>query len=61
MVDGGDVVVMCHQQVRHQIALPHTNIPTQEETESSNATTWIIVLLVVGTIIPMATWWVFSR
>ena len=38
-----------------------TNIPTQEETESSNATTWIVVLLVLGTIIPMATWWVFSR
>ena len=38
-----------------------TNIPTQEETESSNATTWIIVLLVLGSIIPMATWWVFSR
>ena len=33
-----------------------TNIPTQEETESSNATTWIVVLLVLGTIIPMATW-----
>ena len=41
-------------------ALP-TNIPAQEETESSNATTWIIVLLVLGTIIPMATWWVFAR
>ena len=38
-----------------------TNIPTQAETEESNATTWIIVLLVLGTIIPMATWWVFSR
>ena len=38
-----------------------TNIPTQEETQSSNATTWIIVLLVLGSIIPMATWWVFSR
>ena len=38
-----------------------TNIPTQEETQSSNATTWIIVLMVLGTIIPMATWWVFSR
>ena len=33
----------------------------QAETEESNATTWIIVLLVLGTIIPMATWWVFSR
>ena len=41
-------------------ALP-TNIPTVEETSESNAFTWVIVLLVVGTIVPMATWWVFSR
>ena len=38
-----------------------TNIPTAEETKESNAFTWVIVLLVVGTIVPMATWWVFSR
>ena len=38
-----------------------TNIPTVEETRESNAFTWVIVLLVVGTIVPMATWWVFSR
>ena len=38
-----------------------TNVPTQAETEESNAFTWVIVLLVVGTIVPMATWWVFSR
>ena len=38
-----------------------TNIPTAEETRESNAFTWVIVLLVVGTIVPMATWWVFSR
>jgi len=42
-------------------AIPETNIPTAEETASSNAFTWIIVLLVVGTVVPMATWWVFSR
>ena len=41
-------------------ALP-TNVPTVEETRESNAFTWVIVLLVVGTIVPMATWWVFSR
>lgn len=41
-------------------ALP-TNVPTVEETSESNAFTWVIVLLVVGTIVPMATWWVFSR
>ena len=40
-------------------ALP-TNVPTQAETEESNAITWVIVLLVLGTIIPMLTWWVFS-
>jgi len=38
-----------------------TNVPTQEETRESNAFTWVVVLLVVGTIVPMATWWVFSR
>lgn len=47
-------------RVSEQIMIP-TNVPTQEQTENSNATTWILVLLVAGTIIPMATWWVFSR
>ena len=40
---------------------PGSNIPTREETQSSNAFTWVVVLLVVGTIVPMLTWWVFSR
>ena len=38
-----------------------TNVPTKEETASSNAFTWVVVLLVVGTLVPMLTWWVFSR
>ncbi len=38
-----------------------SNIPSREETASSNAFTWVVVLLVVGTIVPMLTWWVFSR
>ena len=38
-----------------------TNIPTREETQSSNALMWVLVLLVVGTLVPMITWWVFSR
>ncbi len=42
-------------------AIKQTNIPTQEETQSSNALVWVVVLMVVGTIVPMATWWVFSR
>ena len=43
-----------------RVTLP-TNIPTRTETEESDATKWVIILLVLGTIIPMATWWVFSR
>jgi uncharacterized protein len=43
------------------IAAVESNIPTKEETASSNGFTWIIVLLVVGTVVPMLTWWVFSR
>nr|WP_233133018.1 TPM domain-containing protein [Synechococcus sp. MW101C3] len=45
-----------------QVIVPvESNIPTQEETASSNGFTWIVVLLVVGTVVPMLTWWVFSR
>lgn len=44
-----------------EASLVSTNIPTREETAGSNAFTWVIVLLVVGTIVPMLTWWVFSR
>jgi len=38
-----------------------SSIPSREETQSSRAFTWVAVLLVVGTIVPMLTWWVFSR
>ncbi len=44
-----------------EVVTQPTNIPTKEETASSNAFTWVVVLLVVGTIVPMLTWWVFSR
>jgi uncharacterized protein len=44
-----------------EAALVTTNIPTREETAGSNAFTWVVVLLVVGTVVPMLTWWVFSR
>ena len=45
-----------------QVIVPvETNIPTKEETASSNGFTWIIALLAVGTVVPMLTWWVFSR
>jgi len=46
--------------VQLELASNSTNIPTAEDTEESNAFTWVVVLLVVGTIVPMATWWIFS-
>ena len=36
-------------------------VPSTEETRDSNAFTWVVVLLVVGSVVPMLTWWVFSR
>ncbi|MCP9926958.1 TPM domain-containing protein [Cyanobium sp. CH-040] len=47
-------------QVAAVVTAP-SNVPSREETASSNALTWVLVLLVVGAIVPMATWWVFSR
>ena len=44
-----------------EAAVSISNVPTQEETQQSNALTWIVVLLVAGTVVPMLTWWVFSR
>ena len=49
------------EAVMEEVPVVPTNIPTREETQSSNAFTWIVVLLVAGTIVPMLTWWVFSR
>lgn len=44
-----------------QQQLIQSNVPSREETEQSNAFAWVVVLLVVSTVVPMATWWVFSR
>lgn len=42
-------------------AVVTTNIPSREETKNSKGFTWIVVLLVLGSVVPMLTWWVFSR
>ncbi|HRD41546.1 MAG TPA: TPM domain-containing protein [Prochlorococcaceae cyanobacterium AMR_MDS_5431] len=47
--------------IQDEVITLTSNIPTEEETAASNAFTWIVALLVVGTIVPMLTWWVFSR
>jgi uncharacterized protein len=48
-------------QVASAAAVSVVSVPSREETLSSNAFTWVVVLLVVGTVVPMLTWWVFSR
>ena len=49
------------EPVEETVVAPASTIPTLEETAKSNAFTWIIGLLAVGTIVPMLTWWIFSR
>ena len=46
-----------------EAAMPaaRSNVPSHEETITSNALIWVAVLLGLGTVIPMLTWWVFSR
>ena len=58
VLEGGDDP---GEPVTADVVTQPTNIPTKEETASSNAFTWVVVLLVLGTIVPMLTWWVFSR
>ena len=38
-----------------------SSIPSKAETAAGSGFTWVVVLLAVGTIVPMLTWWVFSR
>jgi len=48
-------------QVASDVVVSPVRVPSHEETQSSNAFTWVVVLLIVGTVVPMLTWWVFSR
>ncbi len=40
---------------------PNFNVMRSKDTESSTATYIVICLLVAATIIPLATWWYFSK
>jgi uncharacterized protein len=47
--------------LQQEVAPVVSNVPSHEETAAGNGFLWVVVLLVVGTIVPMVTWWVFSR
>ena len=49
------------EPVEADVVVPVSNIPTAEQTREGNGLTWVVVLLVVGSVVPMATWWIFSR
>lgn len=49
------------EPVEPDVAVSVSNIPTAEQTREGNGLTWVVVLLVVGSVVPMVTWWVFSR
>ena len=40
---------------------PNFNVMRSSDTESSTATYIVIALLIAATIIPLATWWYFSK
>lgn len=44
-----------------EVPVSVSNVPTAEQTREGNGLTWVVVLLVVGSVVPMLTWWVFSR
>jgi uncharacterized protein len=43
-----------------EFTVPERNFATPEETKESNATVWVVVLLVLSTAIPMATYWFYQ-
>jgi len=47
--------------VEPEVVAAVTNVPSAEQTREGNGLTWVLVLLVVGSVVPMLTWWVFSR
>jgi uncharacterized protein len=49
------------EPIQEEAPTPVSTVPSKEDTQSSHALTWVVVLLVIGTVVPMATWWVFSR
>jgi uncharacterized protein len=49
------------EPVEAEVPVTVSNVPTAEQTREGNGLTWVVVLLVVGSVVPMLTWWVFSR
>ena len=47
--------------IDNPVVAPNFNVMRSSDTESSTATYIVIGLLIAATIIPLATWWYFSK
>ena len=47
--------------IDNQVVDPNFNVMRSKDTESSTATYIVVGLLIAATIIPLATWWYFSK
>ena len=50
-----------HSSIDNPVVDPNFNTMRSNDTESSTATYIVIGLLIAATIIPLATWWYFSK
>ena len=50
-----------HSSIDNPVVDPNFNTMRSKDTESSTATYIVIGLLIAATIIPLATWWYFSK
>ena len=54
-------VVSQPSSIDNPVVDPNFNVMRSKDTESSTATYIVIGLLIAATIIPLATWWYFSK
>ena len=47
--------------IEGEVTDPNFNVMRNEATKKSTAIAWVVGCLVVATIVPLATWWYFSR
>ncbi len=47
--------------IEGEVTDPNFNVMRNEATKKSTAVAWVIGCLVVATIVPLVTWWYFSR
>ena len=47
--------------IEGEITDPNFNVMRNEATQKSTAIAWVFGCLVIATVVPLATWWYFTR